>query len=416
MKNITIKNNYMYQGDKLFYWQGDTAWLLFEKLSLDEIKLYLDNRKCLGFNVIQVTLIHQLEYINERDKEYFVKCREAIRYADSIGLYIGLLPCWGALVKEKIINDNNIDKYATFLMDFFKDETNIIWILGGDIRADVNMALYCKLGNMFKNQNKDRLVTFHPFGRTGSYLWLNDEKWLDFNMFQSGHRRYDQTFLGEWDDKTSNEDSFGEDNYQYVFKNKTYKIQKPILDAEPSYEGIVQGLHDFKEPCWEASDVRRYAYWSVFAGACGFTYGHNSIMQFYRGNEYGNYNVSETWLEALHAEGASQMQILKNLFIEYNFGKMVSKDDLVISNRERYHYTAVIASRDAILAYNYMGDVFNINTSDFKDGFKAYFLNPQSGIKSYIGSYPKAEKVSIRPTRRKEGPNDWVLILEGNHD
>jgi hypothetical protein len=27
--------------------------------------------------------------------------------------------------------------------------------------------------------------------------------------------------------------------------------------------------------------VRRYAYWSVFAGSCGHTYGHNAIMQFY---------------------------------------------------------------------------------------------------------------------------------------
>ena len=37
-----------------------------------------------------------------------------------------------------------------------------------------------------------------------------------------------------------------------------------------------------KEPRWTAADVRRYGYWSVFAGAFGYTYGHNSVMQMYK--------------------------------------------------------------------------------------------------------------------------------------
>ena len=40
---------------------------------------------------------------------------------------------------------------------------------------------------------------------------------------------------------------------------------KPVLDAEPSYEGIPQGLHDPAQPRWRDCDVRRYGYWSVFA-------------------------------------------------------------------------------------------------------------------------------------------------------
>lgn len=57
------------------------------------------------------------------------------------------------------------------------------------------------------------------------------------------------------------------------------KPTKPVIDGEPSYENIPQGLHDPKEVLWKACDVRRYAYWSVFAGAFGHTYGNNSIMQ-----------------------------------------------------------------------------------------------------------------------------------------
>ena len=54
---------------------------------------------------------------------------------------------------------------------------------------------------------------------------------------------------------------------------------KPVIDDEPIYEDIPQGLHDPNETRWNQHDVRRYAYWSVFAGSFGHSYGHNDIMQ-----------------------------------------------------------------------------------------------------------------------------------------
>jgi hypothetical protein len=98
-------------------------------------------------------------------------------------------------------------------------------------------------------------------------------------MFQSGHRRYGQR-KGDGDYSESDENE--EDNWRYVAATRTLTPLKPVLDGEPSYEGIPQGLHDVTQPRWQAADCRRYAYWSVFAGACGHTYGNNSIMQFYR--------------------------------------------------------------------------------------------------------------------------------------
>lgn len=36
-----------------FFWQGDTGWLLFQRLNRDEVKQYFANRRDKGFNVIQ---------------------------------------------------------------------------------------------------------------------------------------------------------------------------------------------------------------------------------------------------------------------------------------------------------------------------------------------------------------------------
>ena len=53
---MQIKGNYIYKDGSPFYWQGDTAWLMFYNLGREEIARYLKNRSLLGYNVIQVVL------------------------------------------------------------------------------------------------------------------------------------------------------------------------------------------------------------------------------------------------------------------------------------------------------------------------------------------------------------------------
>ena len=76
-----------------------------------------------------------------------------------------------------------------------------------------------------------------------------------------------------------------------------------MLDGEPSYENIPQGLHDTSQPYWTAADCRRYAYWAVFSGAFGHTYGDNAVMQFYSGSGKGSYGPKGSWMEELSAPG-----------------------------------------------------------------------------------------------------------------
>lgn len=208
---LTVNGNYLQKDGKPFFWLGDTAWLLYDKLERSDVELYYKNRKLLGYNVLQVVLVYEIPQFetvsgmphgtkDETKIEYFSFCRDMVRLAADYGFTIALLPAWGSFVKNGYLNDSNYERYARFLGDYFREEKNIIWVLGGDVRGDENINLFNSFGNILKSYNPERLVTFHPFGRTGSYLWFNDESWLDFNMFQSGHRRYDQLTLGAWDD------------------------------------------------------------------------------------------------------------------------------------------------------------------------------------------------------------------------
>lgn len=163
--------------------------------------------------------------------EYWNFVDQILDMAEQMGLYIGLLPAWGSLVKANILNMETMRTYANFLGKRYQNRKNLIWILGGDVRGDVDYDVFCLEGEILKSYNPERIVAYHPFGRTSSSLWFHNEPWLDMNLFQSGHRRYDQASLGEWDDNAERETFFGEDNWKYVDRDLSYDIVKPTLDA-----------------------------------------------------------------------------------------------------------------------------------------------------------------------------------------
>ncbi|MDE7095589.1 MAG: glycoside hydrolase family 140 protein [Anaeroplasmataceae bacterium] len=414
---LDVKGTYLYLDNKPFFWLGDTAWLLLEKLNFAEAKKYLDNRKSLGFNVIQCVLVHTYKdgffksLKTPLSMKYWEEVKNIVSYAESLGLIMGILPMWGAMVKNNIINENNIDQYTDFLINLFHPFENIVWILGGDIRGDEYFSLYDYFGKRLKEEDPSRLITFHPFGRTGSYQWFKDATWIDFHMFQSGHRRYDQVKLNAWDDKTNQDDVFGEDNYKYVRKNKNSTPLKPCLDGEPSYEGILQGLHDIKEPYWQDYDVRRYAYWSVLEGACGFTYGNNAIMQFYREGEEGSYGVRETWMEALTMPGGLEMHVLKDLMLSLDFTKGKACQEMVLNPKPFYEHISVFTGKDFILCYDYLGKEFSLNLREYKNKkLTCYWINPEDGTRYCFGKVEGKECITVKPEKR-ENSNDWILLL-----
>ncbi|MCM1131715.1 MAG: glycoside hydrolase family 140 protein [Roseburia sp.] len=413
---LEVKERYLFKDDNFFFWLGDTAWLLFEKLSFDEAKQYLDQRKSIGFNVIQCVLIHTYKdgYScagkSPLSKSYWQEVKEIVSYAESIGMIMGILPMWGKMVKNNILNEENIDRYTEFLVKTFKNSKNIVWILGGDIRADEYLSFYNHFGNKLKELNSNRLITFHPFGRTGSYQWFKDSSWIDFHMFQSGHRRYDQVKLNTWDDKSNQDDVFGEDNYKYVRKSQSL-TSKPCLDGEPSYEGILQGLHDMKEPYWQDYDIRRYAYWSVLSGTCGFTYGNNAIMQFHRKGDNGSYGVREEWMEALNMPGGKQMQYLKELILSLDITQGSACPEMVVDPKPFYEHIAVFASKAFVLCYDYLGREFSLNLKKYKEKeLYGFWINPKDGTRYPFGKIEAKEIIAFMPQRRKES-NDWILLL-----
>lgn len=422
---VSENGRYLRNGEQPFFYLGDTAWLLCPVCDEEEAKLYLTNRRDKGFNVIQTVLIHRLPEMpatnpaevekDPTDPAYWSFVDRVMDIAEELGLYMALLPAWGHVVKEVYISEENIDRYVTFLANRYGSRPNVIWLLGGDIRGDQQHDLYCREGRLFKQLNPDKLVCYHPFGRTSSSLWFHDEPWLDFNMFQSGHRRYDQVTLGAWDDnRLDAETYFGEDNWRYVDRDYAMTPVKPTLDGEPSYEQILQGLHDLSQPYWREWDVRRYAYWSVFQGSMGHTYGDNSIQQFFHTPTIpGSFGVRYTWQDSLHHVGSEQMGILKDLMESVDYQSGHEATALLLSPQgKKYRRISVFAGNDFLFAYTYLGEAFTLSLTPYAGRrLTVSWFNPVSGRESFLMDATGKESIAVKPVKRFTPDNDWVLVV-----
>ena len=325
------------------------------------------------------------------------------------GIYIGMVCVWGSMVKKGLVSQEQASRYGRFLAERYKRKPNIIWIIGGDIEGDVHSEVWTALATAIKLTDKNHLMTYHPRGRTCSAHWWNKAPWIDFNMFQSGHRRYGQNNGPAPYPIPENTE---EDNWQYVDSAWSYKPLRPVLDGEPSYEDIPQGLHDASQPRWTAREIRRYAYWSVFAGSCGHTYGHNNIMQFAKPGTPGAYFADgdrKPWYKAMDDPGYNQMKYLKELMLSLPYFERVPDQSLVIGNGTRHNRLAATRGQDYLLVYNYTGQEMHIDLSKISGSEKkVWWMNAATGRKVFLGRY-KSKPVTFR--HHSSGPDDIDGVL-----
>jgi hypothetical protein len=415
-----------------FFWLGDTGWLLFSKLKREEAIQYLDDRKQKGFNVIQVMVLHTTKVVNAygdtalksgnvampittpgnnadnaTQYDYWDHIDFIVKAAAQRGIYIAMVPVWGSEVKAGKVTTAQAKQYATFLANRYRSQSNIVWMNGGDIKGTDSIAVWKALGKTLHEKDPGHLMTFHPRGRFTSSTWFHNESWLQFNMFQSGHRRYNQ-------DTSAGDLHYGEDNWKYAAMDYSRKPVKPTFDGEPSYEEIPQGLHDSLEKRWTADDVRRYGYWSVFAGGCGYTYGNNAVMQMHRPNDTdGNYGVTNYWYEAINAPGASQMQYLKKLMLACSHFDWVPDQSLIAGDvGDKYDRLLATRGKSCSMIYTYTGRTIAVNMDKLAGkSIMALWYNPRDGKYTGIGSFSnKGVQPFDAPGDVKEG-NDWVLVL-----
>ncbi|MBN1123751.1 MAG: glycoside hydrolase family 140 protein [Sedimentisphaerales bacterium] len=417
-------------GGTPFFWMGDTAWQLIHDLTRQEIEFYMANRAWKGFTVIQTVVLAELRGLEEPnrqghfalkdkdptkpiveegpDNDYWDDVEFVLKTARENGLYVGLLPTWGRYVTSNwqnglvdgIFNESNALEYGQFVGKRFREYDNIIWIIGGDRAAptDASRAIWRALargitiGAAGKEDYSKTLMTYHTSGPGASWWFFNDEKWLDIRACQSGHGR----------------SSF---NWQFIQIGYSIKPIKPVLDLETAYPGFRHG----RPPTIATDDhARRGAYWSVFAGACGHTYGHHSIWQMYDPIRPGVADPKQYWYEVLDIPSAFQMGYLRNLMESRPFITATPDQSMIVTEQNHVDdYIEALRSDGFIMVYTPTGKTFTLRMGKLRcKALIAWWFDPRKGEETKIGIVENKGVQSFDPPGSEGFPNDQVLVLD----
>ena len=428
---ISSNNRYLqFENGSPFFWLGDTGWLVPQHLDRSEVEYYFNKCRRAGYNMVQIQVMDAVPSYNiygqqslpygwdftkadpEGEYSYWDHLDYIVRKAEQNGIYIGMVAIWGSQVQSGNINAEQAKAYGKFLAERYKNNPNIIWIMGGDIQGNIHPEVWNALATSIKSIDNKHLMTFHPRGRYTSAKWWSKASWMDFHTFQSGHRKYGQRMGNK---EYPIPDSTEEDNWMYVDSTWAYKPIKPVLDDEPSYEDIPKGLHDANEARWQDYDVRRYAYWSVFAGSCGHTYGHNVIMQMLKPGYptgYGSDGTVKAWYQGLEDPGYNQMQYLSDLMLSFPYFERIP-DQSIIVGKNGMKYDRLIATRgkDYLMVYNYNSNVMKIDLRKISGKKKLlWWFNPSDGAISFIGTADNTIITMSPQIEKTDKINDRVLI------
>lgn len=413
-----------------FFWVGDTAWELLHHATRAEIGAYLDDRAAKRFSVIQVCLVPEMDGLTRTNREgqlpflngdpaqpnpaWFDLADWFVKMAGDMGFQVALLPTWGSYVVKdaqplfaarQLFTAGNAEAYGRWLGERFRRRPNVIWMLGGDREPDGHVEVWRALAAGLKAGTGDRtpLMTYHPRGPGASGRTLHAEPWLTFNSVQSGHQ-------------------LDGGAHELVLADAARTPAKPVINAEPAYEGMPIGF-DLKNGRFTADHVRRNWYWSVFSGAAGVTYGANEVWMGWAPDlEPLSAKVKPPflgaqmhWTNALAYPGSTQLKFLRALTESRPWDRTIPDPALVFEPKTGgTNFIAALRTDDGSSALFYLpqGGELAVDLGRLTgQTLNATWWSPASGGISNAGRFNRAgNKVFKAPTGGFG--QDWVLVLD----
>lgn len=439
-----------------FFWLADTAWTITQRLKWDDVDYYMEKRRSQGFTVLQIVALDPERDLLMRspsgdkallnddlstpNEEYFKYLDYVLDRAEFYGFYVLLLPVWGQLVTgdnwggktfKKIVDEENGYIFGEWIGRRYRGRTNLLWCLGGDrhpihkgcdyrqvwrkmaeglAKGYLGKELHC---DESAKEWEDMLLTYHTCydmtsGRCSTWDdFTAGDQWISFTMLQSGHSETAK-------------------NFAVIEREYNRQPAYPVFDGEPAYEKMPKCWPPTEDGLYDEAIVRKRAYWALFSGAFGHTYGHSSVWCMIAEKERSPFRPY-SWYEALDQKGAWQMKYLRDLADSRPFHRLEPRQALIshVCDEQCYltHRQACI-TKEETLAFIYLpnGGTEQINLSQLKCvDLKMWWWNPRDGK-----CYDQENEMTSEPFAVIRNPFDkyvvqapesgtdidWVLLIE----
>lgn len=373
MSRVQIKSNYFTRDGKPFFYQGDTLWMAFSKLTVEEWKEIMAVRRAERFTITQISVLpiahdnapapedlhpfaladghYDLDTINDA---YFDKAEEML--AETV--VQGLVPClhllWANYVPDTWASEKSPDtvmtwpqmeKYLRYAVARF-EKYQPIYSISGDTKFETErmVDIYEKAIALMRELAPEALLTMHltPDADPPERLVL------DFYSYQAGHMVQCQ-----------------DNNFLFAQQFLSRKDGKPIVNTEPPYEAHGHG-HRYGR--FDEFDIRKALWMSLLAGAsAGTGYGAHGMWMMYReGQSFNNIPFSGKpfhWRTTLDLPGAWEGGFAQLLYERYDLYGLLPVDCLKSGTAPQIQ--AAEADNGIILIYvPYSCDVFTTLPSE----------------------------------------------------
>ena len=379
------------KGDPVF-WLGTTQWQLFREYTQEEARTILAKTKARGFTFVQVMLMGvgdgtqpnvygEKAWIDDNpltpNEAYFKNVDAVVRIARENNVVISMT-LFHQRYREHITLDN-ARAWGHWVAARYKEVPTIVWSMTPEATEEFVPILRELAAGLREGDGGTHLITFKPDPAPYSSSFIHQEEWLDFDSMQT------------WKSV--------ELIYPMVTKDYHLEPVKPVLMAEGAYERGSEYGFDVT-PLW----IRRQAYYSYLAGA-HHTYGHND-----------SWRVLPTWKQALDAPGATQLGLLKRIFLErYQWWYLVPDQSILASGGKTRGKVLNLAARhkDGQWVMVYLGSKtsFSVNMNKITAGDKAdaFWIDPRSGESTAIGRY---SNTGVQSFSTPESWEDALLVVE----
>lgn len=311
-----------------FFWVGDTVWSAFTNAAEAEWAEYLALRKAQGFNVLQMNTLPQwdrigpdlgltpypirdgaLDYTAEPDPAWISHAQRLCAMAVQAGFIPALAVAWCDMVPDTWLSGifpNHVWPMAALEAHVHRVVAwygvyEPVYLVSGDtdFGSAETVRYYSRVIDLLRQLAPEALLTMHLAGEVTD-IPAPLARRLDFLMIQSGH--------------------YGLDRVDTLPAEMLAKVPgKPLLNAEPCYEGMPVFGGSWSEPPGEvftAGQVLEACRRSIAAGAdAGITYGANGVWNWRRCADQfvgpGMYANTLTWREAMHLPAAARIAALR---------------------------------------------------------------------------------------------------------
>jgi hypothetical protein len=293
--------------------QGDAAWSLIANTTLDDARLYIEDRRRKGFNALIVSLT---EYCFSQDpprnlagdepfttpgdfrtpnETYMAHAKQVLEIAEENGILVLLAPAYlgypgpfpgyesrpQGWYEEVLANGpEGCRAWGEYLGQRFGRFENIIWCIGGDRNPGDTAPALDQLARGIRAAGGDNLFTAHVYPECSPVDVLLDTDWLDLNP----------TYTYEVVHRALQEDWKRDPIWPFWLIESTYEGEHNASDLQ----------------------IRRQAYWSVLCGGNGHCMGNNPIWPF-----------ADGWKVALDLPGSMAMARWGAFFRALPWGDLV---------------------------------------------------------------------------------------------